>query len=188
MVERIDRTMGPAALRAATGRDHEGWRDLLQEAGALEWSHRQIAEWLVAEHRVDPWWAQGITVDFEQDRKGRLPGQQPDGSFSVSRTRTVPGERLAALAAVRAEIESRHGPAHGENLAAAQPVVRWRLADGTRLAAAAQHSKATGTPVNLTVQKLADASAMEAAKVEIAAILDAVGGSGAGAVAGADAG
>lgn len=176
MVDRIDRNMGPAAMRSATGRDHPAWRDLLQAAGALEWSHRRIADWLVAEHGVDPWWAQGITVDFEQDRKGRLPGQQPDGSFSVARTRTVPGERLAALAAVRAEVESRHGAAHGENLAASQPVVRWRLPDGTRLAAAAQQPSATGTPVVITVQKLADASAMESAKDEIAAIFHAVAG------------
>ena len=49
MVDRIDRNMGAEAMRAATGRSHVEWRDLLQAAGALEWSHRQIADWLVAE-------------------------------------------------------------------------------------------------------------------------------------------
>lgn len=174
MVDRIDRNMGAAAMRAATGRSHVEWRDLLEAAGALEWNHRQIAEWLVAEHGVEPWWSQGITVDFEQDRKGRLPGQQADGTFSVAQTRTVPGERLAALAAVRAEIEARDGAAHGENLGAAQPVVRWRLADGTRLAAAAQQPNRSGTPVNLTIDRLPDAAAMQAAKDEIAAVFAAV--------------
>lgn len=76
-----------------------------------------------------------------------------------------------ALAAVRAVVEARHGAAHGENLVAVQPVVRWRLADGTRLAAAAQQPGRSGTPVNLTIEKLADAAAMEAAKAELAAIL-----------------
>jgi hypothetical protein len=170
MVDRIDRNMGAAAMRAATGRSHLEWRDLLEAAGALEWSHRRIADWLVDEHGVEPWWSQGITVDFEQDRKGRLPGQQADGTFSVAQTRTVPGERLAALAAVRAEIEARFGAAHGENLAAAHPVVRWRLGDGTRLAAAALPPNRTGTPVNLTVERLPDATAMQTAKDEIAAI------------------
>jgi|GEM_PF-3563931 len=174
MVDRIDRNMGAEAMRAATGRSHVEWRDLLQAAGALEWSHRQIADWLVAEHAVDQWWSQGITVDFEQDRKGRLPGQQADGTFSVSQTRTVPGERLAALAVVRAEVESRCGAAHGENLAAAQPVVRWRRSDGTRLAAAAQQPNRSGTPVNLTIERLPDAATMEAAKDDIAAIFAAV--------------
>ncbi|HET8866766.1 MAG TPA: hypothetical protein VFM87_00415 [Agrococcus sp.] len=179
MVERIEKNMGSEALRAATGRTHEQWRELLAGAGALEWPHKQIAEWLVREHGVDGWWAQGITVDFEQDRKGRLPGQQADGTFSVSTTRTIAtggglDARLAALEAVRAEIEARHGAPHGENLTASQPVVRWRLADGRRLAAAAQLPNKSGTPVNLTIEKLADASAMEAAKAEIEEILGAV--------------
>lgn len=174
MVDRIDRHMGAAAMRAATGRDHREWRDLLEAAGALEWSHRRIAEWLVAERGVEAWWAQGIAVDFEQDRKGRLPGQQPDGSFSVSRSRTVPGERLAALAAVRAEIEQRFGAPHTENLSASHPVVRWRLDDGTRLAASAQRPSASGTPITLTAERLPDASALETAKLEIASIFVAV--------------
>ncbi|WP_306231986.1 DUF4287 domain-containing protein [Agrococcus beijingensis] len=176
MPERIERNMGAEAMRAATGRTHAQWRDLLQEAGALEWTHRQIADWLVAEHGVEPWWSQGITVDFEQDRKGRLPGQQADGTFAVSRTKTVPGERLEALAAVRAAVDARHGAAHGENLAAAQPVVRWRLADGTRLAAAAQAPNKTGTPVNLTIEKLPDAASVDAAKDEIEQIFGSVAG------------
>lgn len=176
MVERIERNMGPEALRAATGRAHEEWRELLAAAGALEWSHRATADWLVREHGVDPWWAQGITVDFEQERKGRLPGQQADGTFAVSRTRTVPGERLEALAAVRTAVEALHGEAHGENLAASQPVVRWRLADGRRLAAAAQTPNRSGTPIAVTIEKVADAAATDAAKAEIAAILDAAAG------------
>ncbi|MDR7233118.1 hypothetical protein [Agrococcus sp. BE272] len=175
MVERIDKNMGPAALQAATGRTHEQWRDLIEGAGGLEWTHRATVDWLVGEHGVDPWWAQGITVDFEQDRKGRLPGQQADGTFTVARTRTVPGERLAALAAVRAAVEARHGAPHRESLAAAQPVVRWRLGDGTRLAAAAQQPNRSGTPVSVTIERLPDAEAMAAAKAEIDAIFAAVG-------------
>ena len=171
MVDRMERSMGADALRAATGRSHGEWRDLLEAAGALEWSHQRIAGWLVAEHGVDPWWSQGITVDFEQDRKGRLPGQQADGTFSVATTRTVPGERLAALSVVRAELEARFGAPHGENLAAAQPVVRWRLGDGTRLAAAAQRPNRSGTPVSITVERLPDAPAMEAWKGELASVL-----------------
>lgn len=172
MTRRIDRNMGPEALHRATGRDHEQWRGLLEAAGALEWSHAQTARWLVDEHGVDGWWAQGITVDFEQARKGRLPGQQADGTFSVSVTRTLPGARLEALAAVRAAVVAQHGEPHGENLTASQPVVRWRLADGTRLIAAAQQPNNSGTPVNLTLERLQDASAMAGAKAEIAALFE----------------
>ncbi|GEK79608.1 hypothetical protein [Agrococcus baldri] len=176
MVEPIDKSTSPQALLAATGRSREAWRELLETAGALEWSHKATAEWLVREHGVDGWWAQGITVDFEQARKGRLPGQQADGTFVVSKTRTVPGQRLDALATVRAAIEARHGPAHGENLAASYPVVRWRLDDGTRLSAAAQQPGKSGTGVNLTFEKLPDPAAMEVAADEIAAIFADVAG------------
>lgn len=176
MVDRIDKNMGAEAMRAATGRTQEEWRDLLETAGAKEWTHKSTAEWLVAEHGVDGWWAQGITVDFEQDRKGRLPGQQADGTFAVSKTRTIAGERLEALAAVRAAVEAVRGAAHGENLAASQPVVRWRLADGRRLAAAAQQPNTSGTPVNLTFERLPDAAAMDGAKAEIAALFEAAAG------------
>lgn len=174
MVERIERSMGTEAMRAATGRGHEEWRELLAGAGALAWTHAQTAAWLVREQGVDPWWAQGITVDFEQARKGRLPGQQADGTFVVSKARTVPGERLEALAAVRAVVEARHGAAHGENLAAAQPVARWRLADGRRLAIAAQPPNTSGTPIGITLEKLPSADALETAKREIVAIFEAV--------------
>ncbi|WP_347754256.1 DUF4287 domain-containing protein [Agrococcus sp. ProA11] len=172
----MDRGMGAAATRAATGRDYDEWRDLLEAAGALEWRHPTTVKWLVAQHGVDHWWAQGITVDFEQDRKGRLPGQQADGTFAVSMTRTVPGERLEALATVRAAVEAVHGEAHRANLGASQPVVRWRLRDGTRLVAAAQPQKPSGTPINLMAEKLPDAAAMQTAKAAIAALFAAAVG------------
>lgn len=100
--------MGADALRAATGRDHEGWRTVLAEAGALDWSHAETARWLVDTQGVSGWWAQGITVDFEQARKGRLPGQKSDGTFATSVTRTIPGERLEALAAVKESVQAVH--------------------------------------------------------------------------------
>ena len=162
MVNSIERNMSAAKLRAATGRGHRQWRALLTEAGATSWGHGAIAKYLVDAHGVDPWWAQGITVDFEQAVKGRLPGQRPDGTFTVSRTATVSGERLEALARVAASVTARYGEPYGENLAAGQPVVRWRLTDGTRLAAVAQAPNKSGTPINLTWEKLPDAGMLPA--------------------------
>ncbi|WP_374928115.1 hypothetical protein [Kytococcus sedentarius] len=177
MARPIERNMGGEALRAATGRDHEGWRALLLGAGARDWDHARIARHLVEEHGVDGWWAQGITVDFEQTHQGRLPGQQKDGTFTAATTRTVPGDRLDALARVADGVSSRHGQPHGENLTASHPVVRWRLADGTRLAASALPLNASGTPVNLTWQKLPTADRVDTARAELLEILaEAAGG------------
>lgn len=172
MVRRLEQNMGGEALKAATGRDHEGWRNALVEAGAMGWTHAQTATWLVEEHGLSGWWAQGITVDFEQARKGRLPGQQSDGTFTSSTTRTIPGARLDALAAVAGVVTATHGEPHGQNLTANQPVVRWRLPDGTRLAAAAQPEKPSGTPITLTWEKLPDHGAIAEAKAALIRLLE----------------
>ena len=173
MVRRLEDNMGADAMRAATGRDHEGWRTLLEEAGAMGWTHAETARWLVEEQGVDGWWAQGITVDFEQARKGRLPGMQSDGTFATSVTRTIPGERLAALASVKESVQAVHGEPTGMNLAAAMPVVRWKLEGGGRLAAAAGPEKATGTPVTLTREKLASHEDVAPAKAHLVELLEA---------------
>lgn len=175
MARSMAQSKGPEAVRAATGRDHEGWRALLLDAGAKAWPHARIARWLVEEQGVDGWWAQGIAIDFEQAHQGRVPGQRTDGTFATSRTRTFPGDRLEALARVRAAIEAQHGEAHGANLAASQPNVRWRLADGTRLAIAAQAPNASGTPVAATLERLPSQAALEPARAALDALLDAAG-------------
>ena len=43
------------------------------------------------------WWAQGVTVLYEQEIGRRKPGQRSDGGFSVTVSRTVPGDMDAAL-------------------------------------------------------------------------------------------
>lgn len=178
MVRRSEQGVSEESLRAATGRGRQEWRDLLEQAGALGWTHTQTAAWLVDEHGVDGWWAQGITVDFEQSRKGRLPGQQKDGTFVASVSRTIPRPRLQALEAVAAQVRAVYGEPHGQNLEARMPVVRWRLDDGTRMSATAAAEKATGTPVDITREKLAAAQDVEPAKDELVGLLEAARDSG----------
>lgn len=171
MARPLEQNMGPEATKRATGRSHEQWRAVLAEEGARDWAHARIARHLVDQHGLDGWWAQGVTVDFEQAVKGRLPGQRADGTFSASKTATVPGEPLDALAAVATVVAGRHGEPHGQNLAASMPNVRWRLADGSRLAAAVQGRNKSGIPVNLTWERLASADAAVLAKAELDDIL-----------------
>ncbi|HHU40054.1 MAG TPA: hypothetical protein GXZ45_12345 [Propionibacterium sp.] len=171
MARRLEENMGPEAMARATGRTHDQWRVVLTEAGAMAWPHAEIARHLVDVHGLDGWWAQGVTVDFEQACKGRLPGQRADGTFSASKTATIPGEPLDALALVASIVTDRHGEPHGQNLTASMPNVRWRLADGTRLAAAVQGRNKSGVPVNLAWEKLPTAEAATLAKAELGDIL-----------------
>lgn len=98
-VNATDRTQPPgssAGLRRATGRDREGWFALLDAWGATERPYREIVDWLTGEHGLTGWWAQKLTVEYEQAREVRAPGVRPDGTFTVSASKTVavPVERL----------------------------------------------------------------------------------------------
>ncbi|HRQ01141.1 MAG TPA: hypothetical protein PK781_11920 [Terrimesophilobacter sp.] len=93
-------TVADDKLRAATGRTRQEWHSILNEAGAGDWSHTAIAKWLVADQGVDGWWAQGITVGYEHARGSRQPGQQADGTFAVSATKTVRAPKAQALQAI----------------------------------------------------------------------------------------
>jgi uncharacterized protein YndB with AHSA1/START domain len=84
------------AVRERTGRDRAEWFALLDAWGAAGRGHREIARWLAGEHRVDSWSSQSITVAYEQARGLRAPGQQADGYYAASASRTVavPVDRL----------------------------------------------------------------------------------------------
>ncbi|TVR76473.1 MAG: hypothetical protein EA415_01085 [Sphaerobacteraceae bacterium] len=77
------------ALARRTDRAWDEWFELLDEWGAKERTHAEIARWLSNEHEVDGWWAQSITVGYEQARGMRKPGQTADGKFSASASKTV---------------------------------------------------------------------------------------------------
>ncbi len=76
------------AVRRSTGRPYEEWFELLDRWGAGERSHKEIAAWLDAEHGTGGWWAQSVTVAYEQARGRRAPGQRSDG-FEISASATV---------------------------------------------------------------------------------------------------
>jgi hypothetical protein len=85
------------AIRQRTGRGWEEWFDLLDEWGATERSHRDIARWVAEQQGIHPlaWNAQAITMSYERARGLRAVGQRSDGfAVTVSRTVAVPVERL----------------------------------------------------------------------------------------------
>jgi len=79
-------------ITAATGRGWNDWVSLIDAGPGRSAGHTAIATWLRDEHDVDGWWAQSVTVGYERITGIRLPGQMPDGTFSISRSRTMPGD------------------------------------------------------------------------------------------------
>src|SRR5947207_11677897 len=85
------------AIRQRTGRGWEEWFALLDEWGAADRSHREIARWVAEKQGVVPlaWNAQAVAASYELTRGLRVVGEKPDGfAVTASKTVAVPADRL----------------------------------------------------------------------------------------------
>lgn len=73
----------------ATGRHWEEWVDLIDAGPGREAGHTAIAAWVLSEHGLGGWWGQGVVVGYERITGIRAPGQMPDGTFTISRSKIV---------------------------------------------------------------------------------------------------
>lgn len=84
-------------IRGRTGHGWQEWFDLLDDWGATERTHREIARWVAEQQGVDPlaWGAQAVTGTYERVRGLRAVGEHDNGfAINVSRTVDVPMDRL----------------------------------------------------------------------------------------------
>lgn len=90
-----DPEMDDDAITAATGRGWDAWCDAVDASGIDTRDHGAIASF-VFEHaaEVGPplthWWSQAVAVGYERIAGLRLPNQRADGTFTASRSRTLP--------------------------------------------------------------------------------------------------
>lgn len=98
------------SIEKATGRKWSEWLEWLEERGAKDLSHTEIARLVhkELEGKVDSfgWWAQGVTVAYEQQTGRRVPGQKSDGTFEISVSRTVKGSREGIFQRLSEQLES----------------------------------------------------------------------------------
>ncbi|WP_263170590.1 DUF4287 domain-containing protein [Streptomyces sp. SCSIO ZS0520] len=87
--KRITEKVSDGALRAATGRGWADWFTALDDWGAAARSHTEIARHVREAHGVGGWYAQSITVGYEQQRGLRAAGQSRDGEWQASASTTV---------------------------------------------------------------------------------------------------
>lgn len=73
-----------AALIKATGQSWKQWTAVFKKIKAKDLTHKEIAAVLVRDYEVPGWWAQSLTVRFEQETGNRIPGERSDGTFQVS--------------------------------------------------------------------------------------------------------
>ena len=132
--ERGEQRLSDARLGSGTGRGAAEWFARLDAAGATRLSHEQISRLLVDEFEVVPWWAEGITVRYEQERGIEPPGRQPDGSYAVTVGRSLRGAPLELFdLAVDRFARYAGGPPEVVARSATRPTADWTLAHGDTL-------------------------------------------------------
>lgn len=84
-----------STVRERTGEGWEHWLAELDEWGASERNHTEIARHLREDLELDGWWAQTIAVGYERARGRRAVGETAHGfTANASRTINVPVEAL----------------------------------------------------------------------------------------------
>lgn len=90
------------ALETGSGIEWAEWLELLEPHRELNHTEMaKVAYEIIMERgasKSPEWWAQGVTVAYEQHIGRRQVGQQCDGKFSVTVSKTVSGDMDAALA------------------------------------------------------------------------------------------
>ena len=159
--------IGDAAVKAATGRTWKQWFKVLDGADAATWSHRRIAAFLHDQHQVPGWWAQMVTVGFEQARGLRAPHQTATG-FTASRSATFEAP-LARLYAAWDDpaLRGRWLDESDIEIRSSTPLKSMRItwSDGaTRVEAAFSSKGEQRSMVQVQHHKLVDPAALEQAR------------------------
>lgn len=125
-------------IESGTGTPLATWVQRIDDAGGRDLDHTAIARLLPQRWEISEWWAQGVTVAYEQLIGRRVAGQSSGGDFAASASRTLPGDPDS----VRERWDGFMNPARREALGLQQPSLSdtptwryWRVAvsDGSRL-------------------------------------------------------
>jgi hypothetical protein len=85
-----------AALKERTGCTWERWVRALDLRGADRLTHRDIAAMVRSKYKIDGWWSQTVAVGYERIKGLRARGQQRNGTYEMTKSRTF-GVPLATL-------------------------------------------------------------------------------------------
>jgi len=103
-----------ASVRENTGHGWHEWIGRLDDWGADQRAHAEIARWLVKDHDVPGWWAQGIAVSYERVRGLRVVSQRRDGTFYATASKTIRVEPASVVDGIAdADLRTRWLPQDG---------------------------------------------------------------------------
>jgi hypothetical protein len=87
----MTRAIDIRSIENATGKSWDKWVEFLERIDARELGHADIARKLSEQMGMTGWWAQTITVAFEQHIGRRKPGQTNHGKYQLTVSKTVVG-------------------------------------------------------------------------------------------------
>lgn len=161
------------AIERATDRSWPAWLTFFAGIEAERLTHAEIVARVVDEisdrvERSHGWWAQGITIAYEQHLGRRVPGQGTDGEFRAGATKTFPGELDEARAAWLAVVDGRSAfdgvERDGEATESTTPKRQyWRcgLTDGSRVTVAFEPGSPGKSRIAVEHTKLDSAEAID---------------------------
>jgi hypothetical protein len=85
----MSKRISDESVLKATGKVWKEWFSILNKAGAKKMEHKDIAEYLSVKQNVRDWWSQMVTVQYEQEIKGRVKHETTSG-FQISKSKTLP--------------------------------------------------------------------------------------------------
>ncbi len=80
--------MSDEKLKEKTGCKWARWVHALDYYGADKMSHTEIAKLVHEKYEIDGWWSQTVAVGYERIKGLRARGQQRNGTFQISKSRT----------------------------------------------------------------------------------------------------
>jgi uncharacterized protein YndB with AHSA1/START domain len=170
--------MSDAAIKEKTGCTWDRWVRSLDYHGAGTMAHRDIAKLVSTKYKVDSWWTQTVAVGYERIKGLRARGQQRDGTFRASKSRTfnVPVSTLFD-AWMDANVRKRwlNGTAVRVRTATAPKSMRLDWTDGSIIAVGFTSKGKSKSSVALEHSKLPDRDAATAIKEHWSERLDALG-------------
>ncbi|HEX5797013.1 MAG TPA: hypothetical protein VFX86_01335 [Candidatus Saccharimonadales bacterium] len=155
------------SIEKATGKSWDEWLKFFDQIGAKDLTHKEIAQ-KVHEAGTPGWWAQSVTVAYEQHIGRRVPGQRQDGKFDASASKMIDGTMDEALdvwlGAVKNKNEFDGVAVKGE--ARVSKTEKWRnwrcdLADGSRIVVGINQKTPDKAGLGLAQEKLESAEQAE---------------------------
>lgn len=170
--------MSDANIKEKTGCTWERWVYALDRHKANELSHRDIAALVKEKYKVGPWWTQTVTVGYERIKGLRVRGQQRNGTYQMTRSRTfnVPVDTLFdAWKNARVRKQWLNGETVKVRTATAPKSMRLDWTDGSIIAVGFVAKGKSKSAVALAHTKLPDRETANRLKDEWSKRLDSLG-------------